>query len=264
MTSGCEGRITFDDGGREYERFMGRWSRAAGALFLNWLSPPKRTRWLELGCGTGAFTEIVLRSCAPAAIVAIDSAASQVDWARRQLADDRLEFRVADAHHLPFGEAAFDVIASALVLNFLSDRKQALREVRRVGRSGALVGAYVWDFAADRAPNSMLVLALRRIGIDVPVVPGTEASTLEALTSLFQATGLTAIDSTRFDLALTFSDFDEFWTSQTPSFSPVTKILRALSAPNVAKLTRLLRDQAGSHGAITIKARAHAVKARVP
>jgi SAM-dependent methyltransferase len=264
MISDSEGRITFDDG-RGYERFMGKWSRAASALFLEWLSPPRHARWLELGCGTGAFTETVLRSCAPAAIVAIDSAAPQVDWAKRQLADDRLELRVADAHHLPFVDGAFDVIASALVLNFLSDRDQALREIRRVGRSGALVGAFVWDFAADRAPNSMLTRALRRTGIEVPLVPGTDVSTMDCLRSLFQAAGLVAVESTGFDLTLTFADFAEFWTSQTPSFSPATKIIRSLEAPDFANLIRLLRDEAvGPGGAISVKARANAVKAYVP
>ncbi len=45
--------IRFDDG-EAYERFMGRWSRAAGAPFLDWLAPPVQVRWLEVGCGTGA------------------------------------------------------------------------------------------------------------------------------------------------------------------------------------------------------------------
>ena len=52
----------FDDAAA-YERFMGRWSRAAGSPFLDWLAPPAGARWLEIGCGTGAFTEQVLNTC---------------------------------------------------------------------------------------------------------------------------------------------------------------------------------------------------------
>jgi hypothetical protein len=48
--------------GQSYERLMGRWSRAAGAAFLDWLSLPKGLNWLDVGCGTGAFTELVISS----------------------------------------------------------------------------------------------------------------------------------------------------------------------------------------------------------
>ena len=46
-----ESAISFNDGDA-YERFMGRWSRAAGRLFLDWLNPPPLARWLEVGCGS--------------------------------------------------------------------------------------------------------------------------------------------------------------------------------------------------------------------
>ena len=39
-----------------YERFMGRWSRTVGEMFLHWLAPPKGAIWLDVGCGTGIFT----------------------------------------------------------------------------------------------------------------------------------------------------------------------------------------------------------------
>ncbi len=42
--------------GEAYENFMGQWSRLVGKKFLEWLNPAKDARWLEVGCGTGAFT----------------------------------------------------------------------------------------------------------------------------------------------------------------------------------------------------------------
>ena len=44
----------FNDGAA-YEQFMGRWSRAVGVEFLDWLAPPDGARWLDVGCGTGTF-----------------------------------------------------------------------------------------------------------------------------------------------------------------------------------------------------------------
>jgi hypothetical protein len=41
--------IRFDDGAA-YERGMGGWSRLAGQVFLDWLGPPPRLRWVDIGC----------------------------------------------------------------------------------------------------------------------------------------------------------------------------------------------------------------------
>jgi len=62
--------------GEAYERMMGRWSRLVGETFLAWLDPPKGLRWLDVGCGNGAFTEEIFARCDPAAVVAIDPSAS--------------------------------------------------------------------------------------------------------------------------------------------------------------------------------------------
>jgi SAM-dependent methyltransferase len=46
--------MSWDDA-HGYERFMGKWSRVAGRIFLDWLALPKGLKWLDVGCGTGAF-----------------------------------------------------------------------------------------------------------------------------------------------------------------------------------------------------------------
>ena len=56
--------IRFDDGAA-YERFMGKWSQLAGETFLDWLSPEPGLRWLNVGCGNGTFTEMIVERCAP-------------------------------------------------------------------------------------------------------------------------------------------------------------------------------------------------------
>jgi ubiquinone/menaquinone biosynthesis C-methylase UbiE len=49
-------QIRFDDG-EAYERMMGTWSRLVGDIFLDWLAPRPGQRWIDVGCGNGAFTE---------------------------------------------------------------------------------------------------------------------------------------------------------------------------------------------------------------
>ena len=64
-----------------YELSMGRCSRVAGKKFLDWLSLPDGLQWLDVGCGTGSFTELVLDRNAPNTHTAIDPAAEQIAFA---------------------------------------------------------------------------------------------------------------------------------------------------------------------------------------
>lgn len=64
-------QIRFDDGAA-YERYMGEWSRLAGETFLDWLAPQTGLRWLDVGCGNGAFTEMLVGRCAPLSVHGVD------------------------------------------------------------------------------------------------------------------------------------------------------------------------------------------------
>jgi hypothetical protein len=54
--------IRFNDGAG-YDRFMGVWSRLAGQDFLDWIGPSQGQRWLDVGCGNGAFTQLIAEQC---------------------------------------------------------------------------------------------------------------------------------------------------------------------------------------------------------
>ena len=256
---------TFDDGAA-YERFMGRWSRAAGAIFLDWVAPPRNARWLDVGCGTGVFTEVVLDRCSPATVVAIDPSAAQIELALGKPVAQRTDFRVADAQALPFADGVFDVVASALVINFIPDRPRALAEMRRVGRPGGLLAGFVWDFAHELTPGSPVRRGLRAIGVDTPSPSGTQASRLDAIELLFTQVGLQDIASRAIDVTVSFAEFDDFWRSQMPSYSPTTKQIAALPAADRARLIEAVRAElpASPDGSFAYSARANAVKARVP
>jgi len=261
----AESAHSFDDS-HAYERFMGRWSRAVGSVFLEWLAPPSGARWLEIGCGTGIFTELVVDACAPSALVAIDPAVPQIDHASRQPVALRAEFRVADSQALPFPDASFDIVATALAINFIPDRLRALLEMRRVVRARGWVAGYVWDFTSELSPSWPMRAGLRRIGADVPEVPGTEASSRDALGSLFEQAGLAGIETRSIDATAAFPDFDAFWQSQSPSYSPIGKTIAALSEADRVRLVGAVRQALPvcPGGVIEYSARANAIKAGVP
>jgi ubiquinone/menaquinone biosynthesis C-methylase UbiE len=116
---------SFFTDGQAYERLMGRWSRAVGEVFLDWLALPKGLTWLDVGCGTGTFTELVVDRCAPSSMSAIDPSEGQINYARSGPAASQVAFRTGDAQSLPFVDCAFDVAAMALVINFVPDGAKA-------------------------------------------------------------------------------------------------------------------------------------------
>jgi ubiquinone/menaquinone biosynthesis C-methylase UbiE len=257
--------LAFDDAAA-YERLMGRWSRAVGPVFLDWVAPPSRARWLEVGCGTGVFTELVLDSCSPASVIAVDPSTAQIAHARGQPTAKWVDFRVAAAQSLPFADSAFDVVASALVINFIPDRPRALSEMRRVARAGGMVAGYVWNLAAELSPSGPLRRGMRRFGVDVPELPGTVDSGLAALQTLFERSGFERIASRSIEVTLSYTDFDDFWQAQTPSYVPTTKVIASMSDSERAKLKASLRAglPVRADGRIEYSARANAIKAYVP
>jgi ubiquinone/menaquinone biosynthesis C-methylase UbiE len=249
-----------------YERFIGRWGRAAGAIFLDWAAPPPDAAWLDVGCGTGLFTELVVETRVPKKIVAVDPAHAQIAYAGRKPVARRASFGIADAQALPFRDATFDVVMSALVINFIPDRPRALGEMRRVARPGALVAGYVWDFVAELSPSGPFRLALRRMVADLPSMPGTQDSALEGLDALFKRAGFDAVVTRSIDVTIEFPDFEAFWLAQTPSYSPTSKMIAAMSEADRVRLIEAVRAALpiDPDGKITYLARANAVKARTP
>jgi ubiquinone/menaquinone biosynthesis C-methylase UbiE len=257
--------VSFDDSAA-YESFMGRWSRAIGAVFIDWLAPPANARWLDVGCGTGIFTELIFEVCSPKEVLAVDPAAAQIDHARCRPIAKQATFLVADAQALPFPDSTFDVVAAALALNFIPDRTRAITEMRRIARAGGLVAGYVWDFAAELSPSWPLRFGMRKMGADVPQVPGTKDSNLGALHLLFERAGLEEITTKTIEVGVPFPDFDDFWRTQTLIHGPITKMIAALTHRDQARLKEAVRAALPLRpdGRIEYSARANAIKARVP
>ena len=69
------------DAADQYELLMGRWSRAVGRRFLDWLAPQPGLDWLDVGCGTGAFTQLIAAECKPKSMTGADPAPAQIEYA---------------------------------------------------------------------------------------------------------------------------------------------------------------------------------------
>jgi SAM-dependent methyltransferase len=130
-----EQQIRFNDGAA-YERMMGTWSRPVGNTFLDWLAPAAGLRWIDIGCGSGAFTELVIERCAPAEVQGIDPSEAQLAFARTRPGARMAQFRRGDAMALPFPENSFDAAIMALVIFFVPDPAKGVAEMVRVVAPG--------------------------------------------------------------------------------------------------------------------------------
>lgn len=257
-------RTNYTDG-EAYERMMGRWSRVAGEQFLDWLGPAAGLRWLDVGCGTGVFTELVLSRCAPAKIHGVDPSDEQLDYARTRVPAGAVEYSKGEAQLLPFDDDAFDVVVMALAINLVPEPVDAVAEMARVTARGGLIGTYMWDIPGGGITMEPIHKALAEIGVPSPIF-GAGATTAQAMQSLWEQAGLTDIATTRIDVPVSFESFDAFWSANTAMANTVSRAMAPLPAAEIEKLKDRLRATLPTDrdGRIAYGSFANAVKGRVP
>ena len=252
--------------GEAYERLMGRWSQPAGVQFLDWLGLANGLRWLDVGCGNGAFTEVLLARGAPSEVIGIDPSEDQLNYARSRAGVAKARFQQGSAMALPFDDDSFDVAAMALVITFVPDPQQAVAEMARVVRPGGMVASYMWDVPGGGLPLEPIYVAMNSLGFPHVLPPSAAVSRLAAMRALWEGAGFEAIDSRVIRIPVTYSNFDEFWQSNNVRVGPVGKAINEMAPEARDKLKARLREQlpTSPDGRIAYEAFANAVKGRVP
>lgn len=257
--------IQFNDGAA-YERYMGAWSRLAGQTFLDWLAPQPGLRWLDVGCGNGAFTEMIVARCAPATVDGIDPSEQQLAHAaaRPALSAAVTHFHRGDAMALPFPNDTFDAAIMPLVIFFVPQPAKGVAEMARVVRPGGIVAAYAWDLGGAGFPYQALHDEMRAMGATVPLPPSADASRIDTMQEFWAGAGLEAVETKEISVQRTFANFDDYWTTIRGGPS-VGRTLAAMTPHDAALLQDRMRSRlpADSAGRITCNARANAVKGRV-
>src|SRR5438046_2817738 len=205
-----EHQIRFEDGAA-YERMMGVWSRLTGEVFLDWLMPRPGFRWIDIGCGSGAFSELLVERCAPAEVQGIDPSEAQLAFARTRPAARLAEFRQGNAMALPFAADRFDAAVMALVIFFVPEPAKGLAEMVRVVAPGGTIAAYAWDMLGGGYPGEVIRAELREFGLNPPLPPSVGASRIDTLRALWTGAGLDALEAREITVQRSFADFDEFW-----------------------------------------------------
>jgi len=260
-----EPAIRFDDGAA-YEAFMGKWSQLVGDTFLDWLALPVGLRWIDVGCGNGAFTERLVQRCAVADVLGIDPSDAQLAFATRRLAADRsVRFELGDAMALPCADGTFDAAVMALVIFFVPDPAKAVAEMARVVRPGGSVSAYAWDMLGAGFPFAAMHEEMTALGSPPLGPPSIDAARLDTMQALWRGAGLVQIETREISVQRTFADFDSFWEIARSGPRILPKVA-GLSRDKVELLKERLRARLvpDAAGRITYRALANAVKGHAP
>ena len=234
--------IRFNDGAA-YERYMGKWSQLAGETFLDWLAPEPGLRWLDVGCGNGAFTEMLVERCAPVSVQGIDPSEEQLAFARtrarvagRTVSSGRCHGAAVPRRHVRRGgHAAGDLLRSrsgpGRCRNGASGPSGRPRRGLCVGHAG---GGFPYD---------ALQAEMRGMGVAVPAPPSPDASRIDAMRDLWKGAGLDAVETREIAVQRTFADFDDYWTTifVGPSVGPS---LAAMASEEIARLKARMRARA--------------------
>jgi SAM-dependent methyltransferase len=118
---------------------FGPWTDA----FIEFMRPAPGISALDVGCGTGAMARRLADHLGPDShVVGLDYDTGMIEVARAL--STVIEWHVADAQVMPFGDDEFDLVACHQGLQFFPDRAAGLKEMQRVLRPAGHLGLAVW------------------------------------------------------------------------------------------------------------------------
>jgi SAM-dependent methyltransferase len=231
--------------GDGYELNMGRWSRRLARPFLTFVGSADRERVLDVGCGTGHLAAAVAELTNPAEVHGIDLSPVYIEFAKAHNPDPRLVFRVGDACALDCPDGSFDRVHSLLVLHFVPRTHEAITEMRRVAKPGAVVGAAVWDARGGLVANRMF--------FDTAATLDTRAEERRAknysrpmtrpgeLAAAWRSAGFLDVTDTQIGIRMEFTSFADYWAPYLGKDGPGAEYVDILNEEERVRLEAAVR-----------------------
>jgi SAM-dependent methyltransferase len=243
-----------------YGRFMGRFSEPLATRFADCVDLRPGMRALDVGSGPGALTAELVARLGADAVCAVDPSPPFVEAVRARLPG--VDVRAASAEDLPFDDGTVDAALAQLVVHFMADPVQGLREMARVTRPDGVVAACVWDHAGAGSPLSTFWGAVHELtpaARDESALAGAREG---HLAELLDAAGLHDVGSARLSVSVGFPSFDDWWEPFTLGVGPAGAHVAGLDVDGRAALRARCADLLPA-APFTVRASAWCARGRV-
>ncbi|HEY7993278.1 MAG TPA: class I SAM-dependent methyltransferase [Candidatus Eremiobacteraceae bacterium] len=253
-----------------YDAYIGRWSRIAAEMFVDWLGVAPRSAWLDVGCGTGALSQAIIARTAPTRVLGIDKSQAFAARAKSLISDDRFSVNTGDASRLAMPDGSFDAVVSGLMLNAVPDQRGTLSEFVRVTRPGGVVATYLWDYDGEMQVLRYFWKAAKALDPAADALSDIDEAYAickpDRLKSTFVEVGLDSVEVRALDVPAHFRDFDDYWAPLQRGHAPSQEHVASLSDVEKVRLKDHLRAilPANPDGSIDLLARAWAAKGARP
>jgi len=228
--------MTFEVPAEAYGRFMGRYSEPLAAELADAAGITAGQRALDVGCGPGSLTAVLVERLGSEHVAALDPSESFVEAARRRLPG--VDIQLASAESIPFDDDSFDVTLAELVVHFMSDPVAGIAEMARVTKPGGTIGACVWDHTTDTGALSPFWKVVRGLDPAADVESALAGSRKGHLAELFAAAGVHDIRSLALTVHVDFTGFDQWWEPFTLGVGPAGAYVESLDAAGRDELKR--------------------------
>ena len=218
--------MTFEVPADAYGRYMGRYSEPLAVELADAAGVAPGQRALDVGCGPGGLTAVLVERLGSDHVAALDPSASFVEAARTRLPG--VDIRLASAESIPFDDDSFDVALAELVVHFMSDPVAGITEMARVTKPGGTIAACVWDHTGDTGALSPFWKVVRTFDPDADDESGLAGAREGQLASIFGAAGLRDIRSMTLTVHVDWTGFDEWWEPFTFGVGPAGAYVKSL------------------------------------
>jgi ubiquinone/menaquinone biosynthesis C-methylase UbiE len=228
----------FQGAAENYDRFVGRYSPGLARAMCKAANVHSGQRALDVGCGTGALVAALAEVVGAENVAGIDPSEPFVAATQARVPGARIV--VGSAESLPFADGKFDATLSQLVVNFLTDPEQGLREMTRVTRAGGVVAGCVWDYSGEMTMLRVFWDAAAALDPE-RAEPLMETFTMrfarpEELEALWRSSGLRDVDVAPIVVEASYDDFDDLWAPFPSGVGPAGAYVAALAEPEQAAL----------------------------
>lgn len=232
--------------GDGYELQMGRWSRRLAEPFLDFVGTADGENVLDVGCGTGALTAAIAARCEYGQLFGVDFSPIYVAHATQHARHPRVSFQVGDACALDFPTGSFDRVLSLLVLHFVPRADQAISEMRRVARPGAVVAGAVWDARGGLVASRMFLdtaAALDPKAVERRARNNTRPMTRPGeLVAAWRAAGFEEVEETALTIRMDFASFSDYWAPYDGKDGPGAEYVATLDEGRKSRLREAVRS----------------------